>query len=54
MLKVKYIVDNKTWVVTCSMTLDNDREIKLKKELKEKLQLRDNERLVILYHADII
>ncbi|WP_164928368.1 hypothetical protein [Pediococcus pentosaceus] len=54
MLKVKYIVANKTWVVASSMPLSKDIRTKLQEEMKREIQLNDDERLIVLNGADII
>lgn len=54
MLKVKYIVTNKTWVVASSMPLSKDIRTKLQEEMKREIQLNDDERLIVLNGADII
>ncbi|MBF7133646.1 hypothetical protein [Pediococcus pentosaceus] len=54
MLKVKYIVENKTWVVACRTPLSSERMTKLQTEMEQELKLNDSERLIVLNGADII
>ncbi|MDB8867669.1 hypothetical protein ABHC39_05210 [Pediococcus acidilactici] len=51
--KIKYIVENKTWIVAYKTFLKpNDLE-EIRYNLKKELQLRDNERLIILSNTEI-
>ena len=54
MLKVKYIAENKTWVVACRTPLSSERVTKLQKEMEQELKLNDDERLIVLNYAEII
>ena len=54
MLKVKYIAENKTWVVACRTPLSSERMTKLQTEMEQELKLNDSERLIVLNGADII
>lgn len=51
-LKVKYIAENKTWVVACQAPLSSERITKLQKEMEQ--ELNDDERLIIFNGAEII
>lgn len=54
MLKVKYIAENKTWVVACRTPLSSERITKLQKEMEQELKLDGDERLIVLNYAEII